>query len=38
MDDATELRRETFRRGAHGYVSKSSSIPDLIEEVKKLLA
>jgi DNA-binding NarL/FixJ family response regulator len=38
MDDATELRREIFRRGAHGYVSKSSAIPDLIEEVKKLLA
>jgi two-component system response regulator EvgA len=38
MDDAAELQRETLRRGAHGYVSKSSSIPDLIEEVKKLLA
>jgi len=38
MDDATELRRETFRRGAHGYVSKSSPVPELIEEVKKLLA
>jgi DNA-binding NarL/FixJ family response regulator len=38
MDDAIELRRETLRRGAHGYVSKSSAITDLIEEVKKLLA
>jgi two-component system, NarL family, nitrate/nitrite response regulator NarL len=38
MDDAVELRRETFRRGAHGYVSKSSALPELIEEVKKLLA
>jgi NarL family two-component system response regulator YdfI len=38
MDDAVELRQEALRRGAHGYVSKSSAIPDLIEEVKKLLA
>ncbi len=38
MDDAVELRRETFRRGAHGYVSKSSALPELIEEVTKLLA
>jgi DNA-binding NarL/FixJ family response regulator len=38
MDDAAELRRETFRRGAHGYVSKSSAVADLIEEVNKLLA
>lgn len=38
MDDAAELRRETLRRGAHGYVTKSSAIPDLVDEVKKLLS
>jgi DNA-binding NarL/FixJ family response regulator len=37
MDDSTELRRETFRRGAHGFVSKSSALPELIDEVKRLL-
>lgn len=37
VDEATELRREAFRRGAHGYVSKINPI-DLVDEVKKLLA
>jgi DNA-binding NarL/FixJ family response regulator len=38
VDDADEVRRETLRRGAHGYVSKSSPIADLVSEVKRLLA
>jgi DNA-binding NarL/FixJ family response regulator len=37
MDDADELRREVLRRGAHGYVCKSSPITDLLFEVDKLL-
>ena len=37
MDEADELRREALRRGAHGYVSKSSPITDLVSEVQKLL-
>lgn len=37
MDDAHELRRETLRLGAHGYISKSSSMTELIDEVTKLL-
>lgn len=37
MDEADELRREALRRGAHGYVSKSRAITDLIYEVEKLL-
>lgn len=36
-DDADELRREVLRRGAHGYVSKSSPITALIDEVNNLL-
>jgi DNA-binding NarL/FixJ family response regulator len=37
MDDADELRREILRRGAHGHISKSRPITELIDEVKKLL-
>lgn len=37
MDEADELRREALRRGAHGYVSKSRPITDLIDEVERLL-
>ena len=37
MDDSDELRREALRRGAHAYVSKSSPVTGLIDEVKKLL-
>jgi DNA-binding NarL/FixJ family response regulator len=36
VDEADELRREALRRGAHGYVSKSSP-ENLIDEVTKLL-
>jgi two-component system invasion response regulator UvrY len=36
-DEADELRREALRRGAHGYVSKSRPITDLIDEVERLL-
>ena len=36
VDEAEEVRREAFRRGAHGYVSKLSPT-NLVEEVKKLL-
>jgi DNA-binding NarL/FixJ family response regulator len=37
MDETAEVRREALRRGAHGYISKSSPITDLVDEVKKLL-
>ena len=37
IDEADELRREALRRGAHGYVSKSRPITDLVDEVEKLL-
>lgn len=37
VDEAEEVRREAFRRGAHGYVTKANPT-DLLEEVKKLLA
>jgi DNA-binding NarL/FixJ family response regulator len=37
VDEADELRREALRRGAHGYVCKSSPAADLINEVTKLL-
>jgi DNA-binding NarL/FixJ family response regulator len=36
VDEADEVSREAFRRGAHGYVSKLRP-SDLVEEVKKLL-
>lgn len=36
VDEADELRREALRRGAHGYVGKSSPA-ELIKEVNKLL-
>lgn len=36
VDEADEVRREAFRRGAHGYLAKTSPT-DLVEEVKKLL-
>lgn len=37
MDEGEELRREALRRGAHGFVSKSSPLTELVEEVEKLL-
>lgn len=37
VDEADELRREALRRGAHGYVGKSSPVAVLINEVTKLL-
>lgn len=37
IDEADELRREALRRGAHGYVSKSRPITDLVNEVERLL-
>lgn len=37
VDDGDELRQEVFRRGAHGFVNKSSPPSDLLQEVEKLL-
>lgn len=37
VDEVDELRREALRRGAHGYVGKSSPVAVLINEVTKLL-
>ena len=37
VHEADEVRREAFRRGAHGYVTKSNPT-DVLEEMKKLLA
>lgn len=37
MDEGDELRREAFRRGAHGFASKSNALSDLVDEVEKLL-
>ena len=37
MDDGDEVRREALRRGAHGFVSKSSPLSDLVDGIEKLL-
>jgi DNA-binding NarL/FixJ family response regulator len=37
VDDAEELRQESFRLGAAGYVSKSEPPEALLAEVRKLL-
>jgi DNA-binding NarL/FixJ family response regulator len=37
VDDAPEIRRQVLSRGAHGYVSKSGPITDLIAEIQRVL-
>ena len=37
MDDGDELRSEALRRGAHGFLSKSSPLGELVEGIEKLL-
>lgn len=37
VDEGEELRQEILRRGAHSFVSKSSPLTDLVNEVEKLL-
>jgi two-component system, chemotaxis family, chemotaxis protein CheY len=37
VDDSEELRGEALRRGAHGYVIKSTPIEVLINKINKLL-
>ena len=37
MDDGDELRSEALRRGAHGFLSKSSPLSELVEGIEKLL-
>lgn len=37
MDDGDELRREVLRRGAHAFLTKSSPLSELVDEIEKLL-
>jgi len=37
MAEAEELRQEVLRRGAHGFVTKSGPVSDLVDAVRKAL-